>query len=224
MPVIENSGVNANRLAQFAQRLPGRGRPIFLTCVFGLAAGLAAVAFQLAMNALYRLTFIRLSHQSVGYFLVGSLVVILFSSLVVGFLLNRFAPEASGSGIPQLKLAFWKDFGVVPWRVVWVKFVAGVLSIGGGCSLGREGPSVQLAVGILTRREAEAAIAEKRSPKLEPLVICLPHQTIRELQAKLIESTSLMTVILDQPGGRLLGLVTLHDLLRAEVAIASGTG
>ena len=52
MPVIENLGVNANRLAQFAQRLPGRGRPIFLTCVFGLAAGLAAVAFQLAMNAL----------------------------------------------------------------------------------------------------------------------------------------------------------------------------
>ena len=83
MPVIENSGVNANRLAQFAQRLPGRGRPIFLTCVFGLGAGLAAVAFQLAMNALYRITYIRLSHQSVGYFLVGSLVVILFSSLAV---------------------------------------------------------------------------------------------------------------------------------------------
>jgi len=36
----------------------------------------------------------------------------------------------------------------VPWRVVWVKYVAGVLSIGGGCSLGREGPSVQLAGGF----------------------------------------------------------------------------
>jgi len=76
--------------------------------------------------------------------------------------------------------------------------------------------------GILTRKEAEAAIAEKRVPRLEPLVICLPHQTIRELQGKLIESTSLIVVILDQPGGRLLGLVTLHDLLRAEVAIAKG--
>jgi CIC family chloride channel protein len=61
---------------------------------------------------------------------------------------SQIAPEASGSGIPQLKLAFWKDFGVVPWRVVWVKFVAGVLSVGGGCSLGREGPSVQLAGGV----------------------------------------------------------------------------
>ena len=118
------SRVDLNRLARLAQRLPGRGRPVFLTCVYGLAAGLAAVAFQVAMNALYKLTF------------------------AVGFLLTQYAPEASGSGIPQLKLAFWKDFGFVPWRLVWVKFVAGVLSIGGGCSLGREGPSVQLAGGL----------------------------------------------------------------------------
>jgi CIC family chloride channel protein len=44
-----------------------------------------------------------------------------------------------------LKLAFWKDFGYVPWRVAWVKFIAGVLAVGGGSSLGREGPSIQLA-------------------------------------------------------------------------------
>jgi CIC family chloride channel protein len=67
------------------------------------------------------------------------------SSLLVGWLLNSFCREAAGSGIPQLKLAFWKEFGTVPWRVAWVKFVAGILSIGGGSSLGREGPSVHLA-------------------------------------------------------------------------------
>jgi CIC family chloride channel protein len=71
--------------------------------------------------------------------------VITAASLTVGWLLSSFCPEAAGSGIPQLKAAFWKDFGFVPWNVVWVKFIAGVVSIGGGCSLGREGPSVQLA-------------------------------------------------------------------------------
>jgi chloride channel protein, CIC family len=140
--------VNLNQLARRVQRLPGRGRPIVLTCVFGLGAGLAAVAFQVAMNALYRVTFVQFSHRSPAVFLVGSFLVIVVTSLSVGFLLTKFAPEASGSGIPQLKLAFWKEFGVVPWRVVWVKFVAGVLSIGGGCSLGREGPSVHLAGGL----------------------------------------------------------------------------
>jgi CIC family chloride channel protein len=146
--LLKDSPVNANRLAQLAQKLPGRGRPIVLTCAYGLAAGLAAVAFQVAMNALYRVSFVQLSHASTGSFLAGTFIVMVTTSLAVGFLLNRFAPAASGSGIPQLKLAFWKDFGVVPWRVVWVKFVAGVLSIGGGCSLGREGPSVQLAGGV----------------------------------------------------------------------------
>jgi len=100
------------------------------------------------MNTLYRVTIVRLSHASHNTFLLGSLLVIVSTSLVVGYLLNSFSPAASGSGIPQLKLAFWKDFGYVPWRVVWVKYVAGVLSIGGGCSLGREGPSVQLAGGV----------------------------------------------------------------------------
>ena len=145
--LLNNQSVDVQRLARFAQRLPAHSRPIFLPCVYGLVAGLASVAFQLAMNALYRITFVQFAKLSVPVFLIGTFLVIISTSLIVGFLLTRFAPEASGSGIPQLKLAFWKDFGVVPWRVVWVKFVAGVLSIGGGCSLGREGPSVQLAGG-----------------------------------------------------------------------------
>jgi len=137
-----------DRVARFAQKLPGQTRPIFLTCVYGLAAGLAAVAFQVAMNGLFQVSFVNLSHQSRTVFVLGSLGVILTTSLLVGYLLNSYCREASGSGIPQLKLAFWKDFGVVRRRVVWVKFLAGVLSIGGGCSLGREGPSVQLAGGL----------------------------------------------------------------------------
>ena len=87
----------------------------------------------------------------------------------MGWLLNSFCPEAAGSGIPQAKLAFWKEFGFAPKRIAWIKFLAGVLSIGGGQSLGREGPSVQIgsnlastAAGLLGvpkqgRRSASAA-------------------------------------------------------------------
>lgn len=128
--------------------MPGQSRAIARTCLYGLGAGVAAVAFQQGMNLVYAQTLVRFSHSSPVVFGIQSLFVILSTSLVVGYLLTKFAPEASGSGIPQLKIAFWKDFGCVPWRVVWVKYVAGVLSIGGGCSLGREGPSVQLAGGL----------------------------------------------------------------------------
>jgi len=113
--------------------------------LYGIGAGLSAVFFQIGMNFIYQHGLVVLARQSFPIFAVGSLVVVVTASLIVGWLLNSFCPEAAGSGIPQLKAAFWKDFGFVPWRVVWVKFVAGIVSIGGGCSLGREGPSVQLA-------------------------------------------------------------------------------
>lgn len=70
--------------------------------------------------------------------------------------------------------------------------------------------------GVLTRKEAEAAVTENRSPKLVRPVICLRGQTIRDLQAALIESTSQFVVVLDRPDGTIVGLVTLHDLLRAQ--------
>ena len=127
------------------RNLPKRTRTVLLTCLYGIGAGFAAVMFQLGMNAVYLRGLVALSRQSSATFLVGSFAVIVSASLIVGWLLNSFCPEAAGSGIPQLKAAFWKDFGYVPWRVVWVKLVAGIVSIGGGCSLGREGPSVQLA-------------------------------------------------------------------------------
>jgi CIC family chloride channel protein len=79
--------------------------------------------------------------------------------------------------------------------------------------------------GILTRKEAELALSEKRAPKVEQSVTCLPAHTIRELQSSLIESTSLIVLVVDRPNsGRILGLITLHDLLRAQVASADQNG
>jgi len=77
--------------------------------------------------------------------------------------------------------------------------------------------------GILTRKEAEAALAEKRAPRLEPATTCLPGQTIRQLQALLIESSIGLVVLTAADGQPVLGVVTLHDLLRAEVEKAKNS-
>ena len=132
-------------LVEWLAKLPERPHAILKTCAYGFAAGLVAVAFQLAMNGCYRAGIVRLAHCSHLVFLWSSLGLILGTSLISGWLLNSFCTDAAGSGIPQLKAAFWKNFGFVPFRVLWVKFVAATLQIGGGSSLGREGPSVQLA-------------------------------------------------------------------------------
>ena len=121
-----------------------KARPILGTCAYGLAASIAAVGFQLGINWLYRHAFKAPAAAGTGTFLLVSLAVITVSSLLVGWLLNSFAPEAAGSGIPQVKVNFWKEFGYASSRISLVKFVAGVVCIGGGQSLGREGPTVQI--------------------------------------------------------------------------------
>jgi CIC family chloride channel protein len=70
--------------------------------------------------------------------------------------------------------------------------------------------------GVLTRKEAQAALAEKRPFKLEPVTTCCGDQTIRELQTLLIDSTTQFVVVRDE-NGAVQGVITLHDLLRAEV-------
>ena len=146
------SGIAIRMLPGFMQsvlsRLPARVRAIVVTALLGLAGGFLAVLFHYAIQATYRLGIESLSHASGTTFLWGSFLIVMLSSLAVGWLLSSFCPEAAGSGIPQVKLGFWRDFGFSSWRVVWVKFVAGTLSVGGGSSLGREGPSVQLASGL----------------------------------------------------------------------------
>jgi CIC family chloride channel protein len=133
------------KLVQWFFKLPRQSRQIVQICLYGSVAAFVTVFFQLTMSAFYQYGIVELSHASRLKFLLGSLSIVLISSMLVGLLLNSVAPEAKGSGVPQLKVSFWKDFGYIPFRVAWVKFLAGILSIGGGASLGREGPSVQIA-------------------------------------------------------------------------------
>jgi chloride channel protein, CIC family len=74
--------------------------------------------------------------------------------------------------------------------------------------------------GVLTRKEAELALLQKRAPALAPVAPCLREQTVAELQKGLIEADTHFVVVLDRKDGEVVGLVTLHDLLRAETALA----
>ena len=64
------------------------------------------------------------------------------------WLVRRFAPHASGSGIPQLKSILLRESEPEWKRLLPVKFAGGILSTGGGFALGREGPTVQMGSGL----------------------------------------------------------------------------
>jgi CIC family chloride channel protein len=79
--------------------------------------------------------------------------------------------------------------------------------------------------GLVQRSEMENALKEKREVRLLPPATVRPSNTIRECQAQLIESAAGLVVITDLAGGGTpLGVVTLHDLLRAQAAISEREG
>lgn len=155
-----------NAVLRLLQKLPDNVRQVAQTIVLSLAAGLSAVGFLFMTNFFFSLTYVQFASRSKLFFALASFILIIGTSVLVGFLLNVFSPEAAGSGIPQVKVAYWKELGQMQPRTAVIKFVAGVLSIGGGSSLGREGPSVYIGSGVSSniagvmgtpRRERRAA-------------------------------------------------------------------
>ncbi len=204
------------QIAHFIERLPGQTKPVVMTLVYGLSAGLIAVLFQMSISLFNQSLLVRLSHASLPIFLVGSFITIISTSLLVGYLLNEFCRDAIGSGIPQLKLAFWKNNGFVSWRVVWVKFLAGVLSIGGGSSLGREGPSVQLAAGLASNFAGVMGEA-KESRKLAAAAGAGAGMAAA-FNTPLAAVTFVLEEIIGDLNSRLLGSVLFASIIGAFVA------
>lgn len=64
--------------------------------------------------------------------------------MLTAFIVNRFAREAKGHGVPEVMAAVAMEGGVMRPRVIAVKSVASATCIGFGGSCGREGPIVQI--------------------------------------------------------------------------------
>ena len=65
-------------------------------------------------------------------------------ALITGYLVQRYARDARGHGVPQVITAVVRDKGVIPIRVGVVKIIASIATVGSGGSSGAEGPIVQI--------------------------------------------------------------------------------
>lgn len=126
---------------------------VVLALLVGAIAGLGAAGFR---DLIYLCTWLFTGHQSYGqlghtpslhlpflgiWFVVAAPVI---AGLVYGPMIQRWAREARGHGVPEVMLAVAENGGRIRPPVALVKALASAICIGGGGSVGREGPIVQI--------------------------------------------------------------------------------
>ncbi len=141
------------------------GRMLLLAVVVGAIAGLLGSLFQLTIEWITR--------RRVEWFAAVADHAILSWALPIGlgaasvavalWMVGRFAPETGGSGVQEVEGAMGGERPMRWWAVIPVKFVGGLLALGSGLVLGREGPTIQMGgaagkmVSDLCRRDDESS-------------------------------------------------------------------
>ncbi|MBW8868040.1 MAG: chloride channel protein [Acidobacteria bacterium] len=130
--------------------------------------------------------------------------------MATGILLAKVFPDARGSGVPQTESAYHLAGGQIPARVPIGKFITGVLCIGSGHSMGREGPSVQIGAGLASTIGRWLQVPPQRVRELVPVgaagalaaafntpvaaVLFALEEIIGDMNASLIGSTVVASV------------------------------
>lgn len=154
------------------------GRTIFHAALVGVGAGLVAIAFYACLERIDRFVLgqlagyraLRASGESFfGADEVGPFrpLLLLFLPALGGLLsglVTRLAPECRGGGGDAMIEAFHHHRGELRRRVIWVKSLASILTLGTGGAGGREGPTMQIgaAFGSLVAKTLNVSRREKR--------------------------------------------------------------
>jgi CIC family chloride channel protein len=126
---------------------------VLLAIATGAITGLGAVGFRFLItlftrlftgyddySALGRVPSARWPELGIWFLLLAPVV----AGAIYGPIVHRFAPEARGHGVPEVMYAVSHKGGRIAPQVTVVKALASALCIGGGGSVGREGPIVQI--------------------------------------------------------------------------------
>jgi len=142
-PKIMSLSVLNQRFRTWCQ--PRRGLAIAEACVIGLVAALSAVFLKVGSGWLGTWR-VHTTYLFPAWLALPAIGLVL--GFVAGWLVDRFAPEASGSGIPQVKATLANVPMKLSWRVAGIKLLSAIIAIGSGMTLGRQGPTVQVGASL----------------------------------------------------------------------------
>ena len=136
---------------------------LLLTLLIGALVGMTVVAFIVLTEHFGA----RISPTNAGAW--QRLLVPIFGSLVMGFLLWKYFPDARGSGVPQTKAALYARGGRITFGTVVGKFFCTSATLASGIPLGREGPAVQVGGGIASVLGRKLGFSPERVKALIPV-------------------------------------------------------
>lgn len=142
-----------------------------LTVAIGVVCGFVAVAFHLAIHGATDLLSARAldTAQPIYALVIWGILTPALGGLVVGVIVHRFAPDARGSGIPQVKAVYALRSGRLRLRDAFAKLSLTSLQIGSGASLGREGPTVQICASVASGMGRLLALSPSNQRRLIPV-------------------------------------------------------
>lgn len=151
----EGVDLSANRQEERARRI-GLPSLCALACGLGIVTGLGAVLFRDLIGFIHNLMFLGLPSVQYDANLFtpaspwGAFVILVpvIGAIIVTFLVNNFAPEARGHGVPEVMDAIYYNSGRIRPVVAVVKSFASAVAIGTGSAVGREGPIIQIGSAI----------------------------------------------------------------------------
>ncbi|MGA9601489.1 MAG: H(+)/Cl(-) exchange transporter ClcA [Methylocystis sp.] len=116
----------------------------------GSGVGVVSASFRLFLEKADHLrdALVEWAHPYAIGGLALMVVVCAAAAWIAAWLVRRFSPYASGSGIPHVENVLNRRLPPAPASLLLVKFFGGLLAIGSGLALGREGPSVQMGATI----------------------------------------------------------------------------
>lgn len=111
----------------------------------GILVGLIATAFHRALEQiLSHYTEVRAAMPDGVLYLAVPMILSALCVLAAARLVARVAPEAAGSGIQEIEGAMEDLRTIRPLRIIITKFFGGLLALGSGLVLGREGPTIHM--------------------------------------------------------------------------------
>jgi H+/Cl- antiporter ClcA len=114
----------------------------------GALTGFIIVLYRLSIEKLGELTkrFYEVERHNYWY-IIAWIIVLIILAYIVGTLVRK-EPMISGSGIPQTEGVLLRHLNMNWLSVIISKFIGGIISLGVGLSLGREGPSIQIGAAV----------------------------------------------------------------------------